>query len=204
VIPVKTYPIALLAIVLLAACGSEPSEDAAPAGAPDSAAAPAAATTDTAPSAPAPADTQRAVVLAPDAVEITGAGARRIAFGESQASALAGVTAVLGGPAEQGTQPECGAGPLDYANYGAGLQLQFQDGKFVGWFANEGSALRTAAGIGPGSTRAQLKAAYPAATVAETSLGQEFTAGDLYGVLTDATDAGKVQVMFAGINCIFR
>jgi hypothetical protein len=201
---VKTYPIALLALVLLAACGAEQSEYAAPPGAADSAAAPAAAATDAVPSASAPADTQRAVVLAPDAVEIAGAGARRIAFGESQASAVAGVTAVLGAPAEQGTQEECGSGPLDYASYGAGLQLQFQDGRFVGWFANEGSTLRTAPGIGPGSTLAQLKAAYPAATVGETSLGQEFTAGDLFGVLTDATDAGKVQVMFAGINCIFR
>ena len=51
---------------------------------------------------------------------------------------------------------------------------------------------------------AQLKAAYPAATVQETSLGMEFAAGDLYGIVTDSTGTGQVQMMFAGINCIFR
>jgi hypothetical protein len=58
--------------------------------------------------------------------------------------------------------------------------------------------------VGPGSTLGQLRAAYPATKVEETSLGQEFDAGELYGIVTDTTDAGQVQVVFAGTNCIFR
>jgi hypothetical protein len=117
---------------------------------------------------------------------------------------LADVAGVLGQPQEQGEQEECPAGPLFQAKHAGGLSLVFQDSAFVGWFAEENSTLRTAKGIGPGSTLGELKAAYPSATMEETSLGMEFAAEELYGILTDSTGAGKVQVMFAGTNCIFR
>jgi hypothetical protein len=193
----------LLAAALLAACGSEPSGDAARS-APDSAgAAPAVVggAADTAATAPAAAP---AVVLASDGLDVTGGTPKRLAFGSPMAGVLTDVGAVLGEPAEQGLQEECPAGPLYQTSYGPGLQLVFQDSAFVGWFARQGSALRTAAGIGPGSTLAQLKAAYPTATVEETSLGMEFAATELYGIVTDSTDAGVVEVLFAGTNCIFR
>ena len=117
---------------------------------------------------------------------------------------LAGVGGVMGEPREQGTMGECPSGPLYQVGYGGGLQLNFQDSAFVGWFAGEGAALRTARGIGPGSTLGQLRTAYPATTVEETSLGTEFAADELYGIVTSASDEAKVQVMFAGTNCIFR
>jgi hypothetical protein len=192
---------ALLAAALLAACGSEPSGDAART-APDSAlAAPAAvgSSVDTAALAPA-----AAIVLAPDGLNVTGSAPRQLAFGSLRESVLAEVGAILGQPAEQGIQEECPAGPLYQAQYAAGLQLVFQDSAFVGWFAREGSAFRTAAGIGPGSSLPQLKAAYPATTVEETSLGTEFAADGLYGIIANPSDAGEVEVMFAGTNCIFR
>lgn len=198
----------LLAAALLAACGSEPSGDAAARSAADSAAtrpAAAGALADTLPPGPAAGRGAPAIVLAPDGLNLTGGAApKRLAFGSPRAGVLADVGAVLGGPAEQGVQEECPAGPLHHALYGAGLQLVFQDSAFVGWAARQGSAFRTAAGIGPGSTLAQLKAAYPAATVQETSLGSEFAAGDLYGVVANASGAGEVQILFAGTNCIFR
>jgi hypothetical protein len=203
----------LMAVLLLAACGSEPSDDAVRAPVPDSAAAaPSAAvppaaggagdSTAAAPAAPP------SVVLAPDGVEITnGAGApARLAFGAARDPVLAQVGAVMNGPGEQAEQEECPAGPLTTTQYPSGLQLVFQDGNFVGWAAQPrpGSTLRTAPGIGIGSTVGQLRAAYPVATVGETSLGIEFTAGDLYGIVSDSTAAGQVEIMFAGINCIFR
>lgn len=197
---------ALLAAALLAACGSEPSTDAPRGSAPDSASPvpAAAAAADSTPGTTA-ASAAPAIVLAPDGLSVTGGAApKQLAFGSPRAAVLAEVGGILGKPAEQGTQEECPSGPLYYATYGAGLQLQFQDSAFVGWFAREGSAFRTAAGIGPGSTLAQLKAAYPATTVEETSLGHEFAAGELFGVLTAPSDAGVVEVIFAGINCIFR
>lgn len=196
----------LLAAMLLGACGSGP-EDGDGHAAVDSASgavvAPVAADTTTA-AAPVPAAPAATggVVLAADGVDAGGAG--RLAFGGGREAVLAGVGAVLGAPEERGTNEECPAGPLAFARFGAGLELVFQDGGFVGWFAREGSALRTATGIGPGSTLGQLKAAYPATTVEETSLGHEFAADGLYGIVTDPSDSGKVEVIFAGTNCIFR
>lgn len=194
----------LLAAILGAACGGGSDEGEVRGSAPDSAGAVAAAPVlDTAPaSAPAPAAEPVAagIVLAPDGLVSGGA---RVAFGGGREQVLAAVGGVLGTPQQQGTNEECPAGPLAHVQY-AGLQLVFQDGSFVGWFAQEGSPLRTAQGVGPGSTLGQLKAAYPVATVEETSLGTEFAANDLYGIVTNPSDEGKVQVMFAGTNCIFR
>lgn len=205
----KQFKYALMAI-LLAACGSEPARDAATSAPPDSGVPASAAaggdTADTLSRAAAPERGAGSVVLAPGGLSIAaGAGApKRLAFGAAQADVLAGVNAVLGAPREQGIQEECPGGPLYHALYASGLQVVFQEDAFVGWSAREGSSFRTAQGIGPGSTLGELKKAYPAATVQETSLGQEFAAGDLYGVVTDASERGKVEIIFAGTNCIFR
>lgn len=202
----------LLTTVLLAACGSESARDAAIGAAPDSAVqAPAAVvreTADTVSRATAPERGAAAIVLAPDGLTVGaggGAGApKRLAFGAVQAGVLADVNAALGAPKEQGIQEECPAGPLYHALYASGLQVVFQDDEFVGWAAREGSSFRTAQGIGPGSTLGELKKAYPAATVQETSLGHEFAAGDLYGIVTGPSDSATLEMMFAGTNCIFR
>ena len=192
----------LLFAAALAACGSDRPADTADGTAP-AAADSSPATVERPVGTVPPADDQASTItLAADGLEL-GAG-RRLAFGAARTRVLADVGGVLGEPAEQGMQEECPAGPLYQVGYAAGLQLVFRDSEFVGWFARQGSALRTARGIGPGSTLAQLKTAYPAARVEETSLGYEFAADELYGVVTDSTDAGVVEVIFAGINCIFR
>lgn len=191
----------LLAAILAAGCGGGSDQGEVRGSAPDSAGAAAAVRgTDSAAAGAAAEPLPASVVLAPDGLDVGGA---KLAFGGGREQVLAAVGAALGTPQEQGTNEECPAGPLAHAQY-PGLQLVFQDGSFVGWFAGEGSALRTAQGVGPGSTLGQLKAAYPAATVAETSLGSEFAADDLYGIVTTPSDEGKVQVMFAGTNCLFR
>jgi hypothetical protein len=192
--------------IALAACGPDRPADTAA----DSA--PASADSASATMTPAVADTVRAPATAPPSVTlasdglgvIAGGAPQRLAFGAAQARVLADVSGVLGQPTEQGMQEECPAGPLYQVSYASGLQLVFQDSAFVGWFAQSGSTLRTAREIGPGSTLGQLKAAYPATKVEETSLGHEFDAGELWGIVTDTTDAGVVEVIFAGINCIFR
>jgi hypothetical protein len=198
---------ALLAAALLAACGSEPSADVARGAAPDSAqVAPVgnAGTVDTAAPASQPSPGAPAIVLAPDGLQVTGGAApSKIAFGTPQARVLMEAGAVLGAPRNGGMQEECPAGPL-YQTTFAAVQLVFQDSAFVGWAAQTGSPLRTAEGVGPGSTLAQIRAAYPAVTVDQTSLGTEFAAGDLYGVFTDSTASSPLEIMFAGINCIFR
>ena len=189
--------------IALAACGPDrPADDTSSASA-DSASAtvsPAAVDTVRVPETAPP-----SVTLASDGLGVIADGApQRLAFGAARARVLAEVGAVLGQPAEQGMQEECPAGPLYQVRYACGLQLVFQDSAFVGWFAQPGSTLRTAREIGPGSTLGQLKAAYPATKVEETSLGHEFDAGGLWGIVTDTSDTGVVEVAFAGINCIFR
>lgn len=129
--------------------------------------------------------------------------ARAIAFGISREDVLA-MLAFRGKP-EIGTNGECGAGALDYANWPDGLGLFFQEGKFAGWNLNERSkiAITTASGIGPGSSRADLEAAY-AADISETTLGTEFAAGELFGLLDGKGQTAKITYMWGGVSCNFR
>jgi hypothetical protein len=129
--------------------------------------------------------------------------ARAIAFGTPRDDVLAMLT--FRGKPETGTNGECGAGALDYANWPDGLGLFFQDGKFAGWNLNERSkgAISTASGIGPGSSRADLEAAY-AADISETTLGTEFAAGELFGLLDGKEPAAKITYMWGGLSCNFR
>lgn len=129
--------------------------------------------------------------------------ARPVPFGTLQANMLS-VLAFRGAPGI-GTLGECGAGPLDQASWPDGLSLYFQDGGFVGW-ALDGrakGALTTAAGIGPGSTRRALEAAYTV-TVELSTLGNEFSAGELFGILDGPGADARITAMWAGVSCNFR
>lgn len=130
--------------------------------------------------------------------------ARPIPFGTSQNEVLASLVSARG-PADQGTNQDCGAGPVQYATWPDGLSLVFQDDRFVGWGLDRraANAIATAAGIGPGSTRVALDAAY-SATVSQTSLGTEFSAGDLHGVLDGRSAGAKITDMWAGVSCVAR
>jgi len=134
----------------------------------------------------------------------TGAS-RALDFGLGEAIILTAVSAARGEVRVQAENSECGAGPLEYAIFDGGLTLWFQQDRFEGWALGSDAAqdLRTAAGLGVGSTRAELEAAY-VATVAETSLGNEFQAGDLFGILSSPDPQGRVTALWAGVSCIFR
>ena len=196
------------ALLVLAACAPEPSvtavEPAQQAGAtaPPAPAAPVAAP---APTAPAEAATP-ALALDGEGLRLfdraTGS-ARPIAFGTTQQATLAALA--FRGPPGSGTQSECGAGALDYAAWPDGLKLYFQRGKFVGWAADGRGkgALATAAGVGPGSSRSALTDAY-AATFTKTTLGTEFAAGGIYGLLDGPGPAATISDLWAGASCNFR
>ena len=168
------------------------------------------AQTDAAPTRP---DATEIATPAPDvpALAVDGEGlrlfnkqsgsARPIAFGTPRDDVMQ-MLAFLGKP-ETGQNGECGAGPLDFANWANGLGLFFQQGKFVGWNLNPGGDVTTASGIGPGSSRADLEGAY-AAKISETSLGTEFAAGELYGLLDGNGPAAKITFMWGGVSCNFR
>jgi hypothetical protein len=129
--------------------------------------------------------------------------ARPLPFGTAQETVLTALAAR--GRADSGTQSECGAGALDYAVWPDGLKLYFQQGKFTGW-ALDGRAegkIATAASIGPGSSRRALEAAY-AANFAKSSLGTEFTAGEVAGLLDGPGPKASIEAMWAGTSCNFR
>ena len=133
-----------------------------------------------------------------------GGSARALPFGTAREQLLAPLESYRG-PADGGTNSECGAGPLDYAVWADGITLYFQKGRFAGWALDERAegAHSTASGIGPGSTRAELDAAYDA-KVSESSLGTEFAAGGLSGVLNGTGSKAKITNMWAGVSCVFR
>ena len=129
---------------------------------------------------------------------------RRIPFGTPQAQVVASLERVRG-PAEQGTNQDCPTGPVQYANWPDGLSLVFEEGRFVGWSVDDraAGAVETAAGIGPGDSRAQLTAAH-AAEVRQSTLGTEFSAGDVHGVLDGPSAGARITDMWAGVSCVAR
>lgn len=141
---------------------------------------------------------------------ISGSGAtRHLLFGEPATQSIETISRVVGTVPDRGRNGECGAGPLDMDTWSNGLTLVSQDGRFVGWSVNpergEGAhrPLATMAGVGLGSTRAQLQAAY-VAEVRETTLGTEFEAGGLFGVLEGTDAAARINALWAGTSCVFR
>lgn len=185
---------ALLASALLLGCRGESPPEPAPS---------ASVAAATPPATPAPAPPGLAVdgeglrLFDPD----TGS-ARPIPFGTPWPQAVAAL-AFLGQPLA-GRNEECEAGPLDYARWERSLTLYGQDGKFVGWFADGSSGtIATAAGVGPGTTRQDLEAAY-AVEVFESTLGTEFTAGALSGLLDSPHPDSPVTAFWAGVSCNFR
>jgi hypothetical protein len=147
------------------------------------------------------------LILAPDGLGVALADGRsqRAGFAAPRDLAVEIVAGPVGKQTGQGTNPECGAGPLDNVDFGGGLTLFFQDGKFVGWDIDgrDGSPYKTAAGIGIGSTMQQLRDAGDV-EVQDTSLGVEFTAGEISGLLTANRPDGKITNLWAGTTCAFR
>ena len=103
-----------------------------------------------------------------------------------------------GAGVQQGTNPECGAGPLDYRQWEV-LTLLFQNDQFVGWAANR-PGLTTMDGLGVGTPRTLLESSRMV-QIQETSLGTEFQAGELFGVISES---GLVSNLWAGVSCNFR
>tara|TARA_R110001606_G_scaffold216248_2_gene364156 strand:- start:423 stop:986 length:564 start_codon:yes stop_codon:yes gene_type:complete len=115
------------------------------------------------------------------------------------------------GQVHQGTNEECGAGPMDSASSPAtGLTANFQDGELVGWFFDgDGKSAHTANDITVGSTRAALEQAMPIEMQTESTLGIEFFSGSgegsfIGGFLSDDSDNATVESLYSGTNCFFR
>ncbi len=131
--------------------------------------------------------------------------ARPLPFGTPSADARSVLRAVLGTePTGRGENVDCG---VEYARWEDGLMTWFANGAFVGWSLERGSTLTTVSGIDPEAFRTavveELEAAYDV-EVAPTSLGEEFTAGSLAGLLESAASDARVQHLWSGQTCIAR
>ncbi|WP_447751749.1 hypothetical protein [Sphingopyxis fribergensis] len=183
-------------VVALTACSSPASETVE---APEETRAVAAAAKPVA--APGAVAAEAPITLAPDGLAI--AGTKRVAFAIARSSAEQMAGKALGEPLERGSSSECGAGTIDYTTYKGDLQLTFQDDKFVGWTINAGQSLyKTAKGIGIGSPRQSLDAAYPDVTVEDSSLGLLFGASGFVGTLDQDGIEGIVTGIWAGTVCL--
>lgn len=172
--------------------------------------APEAPTPPVAPTSPTPAETS-GVRLKPGGLVIRNAGGGssqtvELPFGMAEAAAIQMVSAVRGRAPTRARHAECGAGPLDFADWGDGLSLVFQDGRFAGWWANDQAPATHAAdgGVHVGSTLAQVRVAYPIAQVSESTIGPELIVGDLFGTLSGTADTARVTALWAGVSCVFR
>ncbi|WP_310570978.1 hypothetical protein [Gemmatimonas sp.] len=95
----------------------------------------------------------------------------------------------------------------------SGLQLWFTSdaaARFIGWSLggraptdSSAPTLTTPSGIGLGSTRAALDSVY-VARVARSSLGIEFSAGGVAGILASARADAPIQNLWAGQVCLAR
>lgn len=187
-------PRSLIAVLLLAGCAAAP------------------ALSPPALSPPAlPASTSAVLALDVDGFRILqpSGSTQPLAFGTPSDVALETITRLQGAPMDQGTNEQCGVGPLGFSAWRDGLIVWTQDGAFAGWalsgWASNGakSDLTTMAGIGVGSTRAELDAAV-VADVYESTLGMEFAAGGLIGILSGPGPRDTITNLWAGVFCIFR
>jgi hypothetical protein len=144
------------------------------------------------------------LVIEGSGLSLTSAAAakdQKLRFGDDQKRTIAMISTAMGKPAQQGTNADCPSGPVQFASWSKGLTANFQDAKFVGW--SGAVDLKTAKGIGFGSSRKDLVKAYHP-SFEQSSLGYEFLADGISGVLeSDAPDAA-IADLWAGMSCVAR
>jgi hypothetical protein len=150
-------------------------------------------------------ETDATLALAPDGVVVGDA----LTFGTARAEVVPAVIDALGESSEEGASEECPAGEMysiRWSDDAEDLLLDFQDDRFVGWSIGASSELRTEAGIGIGSTRAELETEFGEVDIDESStIGIEFLLPDsLAGLLDGEAPDSLITDLWAGTTCIFR
>jgi len=191
--------LALPALLALGACGTEPGRTDDNAAGAANAAAPANAAIP----APAPPAARSPLVLEGAGLGIPDASPPRIvSFDTPKAAAIDALTKALGRPpSELGENGECPGGALEFAAWKDEIIIWFENGLFAGW-DNKGK-LKTTGGIGIGSSRSDL-AQLAGMEVEESTLGTEFRAGGLSGILSSKAADARVTHLWGGATCVFR
>ncbi|MBB5709611.1 hypothetical protein [Sphingomonas xinjiangensis] len=148
-----------------------------------------------------------ALGLSPDGLTLVSAdgSARQVNFGIAQDDAMRAASVVAGKPGNPMLNPDCPSGPLDSVDFADGLTLFFEGARFVGWDVDdtEPGRFTTMSGVGIGTTRRAMERSV-VIEVENTSLGHEFRAGALSGLLSAPGETGRVMQLWAGTTCIFR
>lgn len=200
----------LVPLLVLPACGSNDVDVVGRADASDSPTASATTSSPTAvPVTSAPVSEKPVVVLQPDGLGflVGSSSIRQLPFGGPAAPVITAVEAALG-KGKRTELPDCGQGARAGYRVG-GLSLLLDGATFVGWTEDGDSATRltTADGIGVGTSRKDLEAAFPKLEVVESTLGVEWGVGvdeGLTGFLDADTPAAKVTQLAGGETCYFR
>ncbi|MEM9318214.1 MAG: hypothetical protein AAGA70_04320 [Pseudomonadota bacterium] len=120
----------------------------------------------------------------------------RIDFGRAQPGVIEAASRLFGAaPDEVIIQTECGAGTVTAARW-PGVTLNFLDGDFRGWVVAAPGL--PAGGLTVGTPRDAL----PPLRYQETTLGTEFDAGGVFGIILPGED--EVAQLWSGATCFFR
>jgi hypothetical protein len=122
-------------------------------------------------------------------------------FGSPFHSTMHTLVSVYGHEVTVGFPQECGEGPLVSVTIPGQISLMFNQDRLSGWMLINDATLRTTSGLGVGSPSAAL-AAEGSVEYFETGIGTEFSAGDLFGLMSE--DRATLQAVWLGDSCIFR
>ncbi|MEY2438280.1 MAG: hypothetical protein QOF97_3116 [Acidimicrobiaceae bacterium] len=136
---------------------------------------------------------------------VIGASTRNLNFGSDKAAVMTALQSAEGAPrsVDTGSLCEDGSGRVFDTVLYDGLSVYFLNATLSGWRVSK-TQFTTLDGVGPGSTLTQLRAAFAEVKVTDSSLGVEWSAGTLGGVLSGKSDDSIVGEMFAGDLCIIR
>ena len=141
------------------------------------------------------------VIAAPEA----GGDATILNFGDKQEIVVEELTMIFGGP-QFGTNEECGAGPMEYANYDK-FVAHFQDDRFVGWMVNgprDRANFTGPDGVKLGMSAADLRKLPTFEALTDSTLGEEFMIGDGQLAISGLIEDNQVSVLWGGETCNFR
>jgi hypothetical protein len=129
------------------------------------------------------------------------AGPEAFYYAAGQREVVTAVEQALGIKGTESSNEECGAGPMSFVAFGQSLTVNFQKGSLVGWTHGEADPKVSVAGdLAIGLDRAAANDVDAFAPFAESTLGEEFSAGKLGGFIED----DKVAMLYAGKQCFFR
>jgi len=142
-------------------------------------------------------DSGQAFTLDPRGIQPLGTDLR-IDFGRAQTGVIDTVSGLqTRPPAQVAVLEECGAGEVTAAIWPDGLVLNFLDGDFLGWVIDQNGFV-TGTGLEVGQSREVL----PVTGFEETSLGTEFEAQGIFGLLDEQHQ--DIALLWSGVTCFFR